>query len=56
MLFLIDKWPIKTPNKCSVVVPIMKPKTNKIGLAAAGTSNPWAIPWNKPKFLQNKIL
>ena len=27
----------------------MKPKINKTGFAAAGTSNPWAIPWNKPK-------
>ena len=38
-----------TPNTCKADVPQINPKTNKIGLAAAGTSNPWAVPWNKPK-------
>jgi len=44
-----------TPNKCKADVPQINPKTNNIGLAAAGTSIPWAIPWNKPK-IPTKII
>ena len=44
-----------TPNRCRAVVPQINPKTNKRGLAAAGTSIPWAIPWNKPK-IPTKII
>ena len=49
MLFLIDRWPMVTPNIWRAVVPQINPKINKIGLEAAGISNPWAIPWNRPK-------
>ena len=45
-----------TPNRCKAVVPQINPKTNNRGLAAAGTSNPWAVPWKKPKIPTKNII
>ena len=45
-----------TPNRCKAVVPKINPKTNNIGLAAAGTSIPWAVPWKKPKIPTKNII
>ena len=44
-----------TPNRCKAVVPKINPKTNNRGLAAAGTSIPWAVPWKNPK-IPTKII
>ena len=45
-----------TPNICKAVVLQINPKTNNRGLAAAGTSNPWAVPWKKPKIPTKNII
>ena len=45
-----------TPNRCKAVVPNINPKTNNRGLAAAGTSIPWAVPWKKPKIPTKNII
>ena len=47
---------MQTPNICKDAVPQTNPKTNNNGLAAAGTSIPWAIPWNKPKIPTKSII
>ena len=46
---------METPNRCKADVPKINPKTNNRGLAAAGTSIPWAVPWKKPK-IPTKII
>ena len=56
IVVLIEKQPMPTPKRCRTVVPQINPKTNKSGLAAAGTYIPWAVPWNKPKIPTKTII